>query len=68
MSIFKFNSIIIQAGRSLIYLKMYHQENKHILKSKNKEITYDNKIFNESDMNLSYIAWKGTTINRKTML
>ena len=27
-----------------------------------------NKIFNESDMNLSYIAWKGTTINRKTML
>jgi hypothetical protein len=38
------------------------------LKSKNKEITYNNKIFNENDMNLSYVAWKGTTINRKTML
>lgn len=47
---------------------MYHQENKMVPKNKNKEIVYSNKIFDQNDKNLSYVTWKGTTINRKTML
>ena len=48
---------------------MYNQENKLVMKDKaSKEIAFNSKIFDPNDMNLSYVAWKGTTINRKTML
>lgn len=65
---YKYNSKIFQVGRTMFYFKFFDQESKLINKDQNLQLFPADLKIDPNSEDLSYVALKGTTFKRKTML
>lgn len=65
---YKYNSNIIQVGRTMLYFKFYDLQSQLMSKETVRSEFPVGLEFDANDPNLSYITMKGTTFRRKTML